>query len=209
MAFGPDIDYALVEAGGRRLVLAESLVEKTMATAGIGAWKLIETFPGTALEGAIAAHPLRGLGDGYGFDVPLHAADFVSDEEGTGLVHIAPSHGADDFELGRRHGLEVPDTVAEDGVYTDAVPGFAGMHVFKAAEPVLEALKAKEALLAHGTLVHSYPHSWRSKAPLIFRATAAVVHPDGGRAGPAGDGARTPSMPPHSCRSAARPGCAR
>ena len=172
VAYGEDIDYALVEADGRRLVLAESLVEKTMATAGIEAWKLIESFPGKALEGAVAAHPLNGLGDGYGFDVPLLAADFVSDEDGTGLVHIAPSHGADDFELGRRFGLEVPDTVAEDGVYTDEVPGFSGVHVFKAAEPVLDALREKEALLAHGTLVHSYPHSWRSKAPLIFRATA-------------------------------------
>ena len=172
VAFGEDIDYALIEAEGRRLVLAEALVERTMTAAGIANWQLIETFPGKALEGAVAAHPLNGLGDGYRFDVPLYAADFVSEEDGTGLVHIAPSHGADDFELGRRHGLEVPDTVAEDGVYTDAVPGFPGIHVFKAAEPVLEALRAKGSLLAHGKLVHSYPHSWRSKAPLIFRATA-------------------------------------
>ncbi len=87
-------------------------------------------------------------------------------------MHIAPSHGEDDFELGQKHGLEVPDTVAEDGTYTAAAPGFVGIHVFKAAEPVIEALVAKGALLARGTLVHSYPHSWRSKAPLIFRATA-------------------------------------
>jgi isoleucyl-tRNA synthetase len=172
VAYGPAIDYALIEADGRRLVMAESLVEQTMATAGIAGWKLIETFKGEALEGSVAAHPLAGHAGGYGFDVPLLAADFVSDEEGTGLVHIAPSHGADDFELGRRHGLDVPDTVAEDGTYTAQVPGFEGVHVFKAAEPVLDALTGKGALLAHGKLVHSYPHSWRSKAPLIFRATA-------------------------------------
>ena len=99
------------------------------------------------------------------------AGDFVSAEEGTGFVHVAPSHGADDFELGARHGLEVPDAVAEDGRYTDAVPLFAGTHVFEAAEPVIAALVERGALLARGKLVHSYPHSWRSKAPLIFRAT--------------------------------------
>ncbi len=172
VAYGPLIDYALIEADGRRLVMAEALVEKTMATAGIESWKLLETFKGEVLEGSIAAHPLDGHADAYDFAVPLFPADFVSDEEGTGLVHIAPSHGADDFELGRRHGLDVPDTVAEDGTYTAAAPGFEGTHVFKAAEPVLEALTAKGALLAHGKLIHSYPHSWRSKAPLIFRATA-------------------------------------
>jgi isoleucyl-tRNA synthetase len=131
VAYGPDIAYALVEAGGRRLVMAESLVEKTMATAGIDSWQLLETFPGAVLEGSIAAHPLAGHADGYGFPVPLYPADFVSEEDGTGLVHIAPSHGADDFDLGQRHGLEVPDTVAEDGTYTTQVPGFEGVHVFK------------------------------------------------------------------------------
>ncbi|MEZ5857773.1 MAG: isoleucine--tRNA ligase [Geminicoccaceae bacterium] len=172
VAYGAAIDYALVAAAGRRLIMAETLVEATMATAGIADWQVLETFKGTALAGSIAAHPLAGHAGGYGFEVPLHPADFVSDEDGTGLVHIAPGHGADDFELGRRHGLEVPDTVAEDGSYTAAVPGFEGIHVFKAAEPVVEALRAEGNLLAQGRLVHSYPHSWRSKAPLIFRATA-------------------------------------
>jgi isoleucyl-tRNA synthetase len=115
---------------------------------------------------------LRGFADSYAFDVPVLAGDFVTIEQGTGLVHIAPSHGEDDFELGARHGLEVPETVAEDGHYTQAAPGFTGIHVFKAAEPVMAALRDRSSLLAHGTLVHSYPHSWRSKAPLIFRATA-------------------------------------
>ncbi len=172
VAYGAAIDYALVAAAGRRLIMAEALVEATMATAGIADWRVLETFKGSDLEGSIAAHPLAGHADAYGFEVPLHPADFVSDEDGTGLVHIAPGHGADDFDLGQRHGLEVPDTVAEDGTYTAEVPGFEGTHVFKAAEPVIEALEAKGSLLARGTLVHSYPHSWRSKAPLIFRATA-------------------------------------
>jgi len=183
VAFGPAIDYVLLEAGGRKLVMAEQLVEEVMARAEIHGWRIVETFKGRALEGAVAAHPLAGHAGGYGFEVPLLPADFVSDEEGTGLVHIAPSHGADDFELGRVHGLDVPDTVAEDGSYTDQVPGFAGLHVFKAAGPVLEALSQKGALLAHGSLVHAYPHSWRSKAPLIFRATAQWFIPMEGELG--------------------------
>ncbi|MCA9843005.1 MAG: class I tRNA ligase family protein, partial [Cyanobacteria bacterium HKST-UBA03] len=90
VAYGAAIDYALVAAAGRRLIMAETLVEATMATAGIADWQVLETFKGTALAGSIAAHPLAGHAGGYGFEVPLHPADFVSDEDGTGLVHIAP-----------------------------------------------------------------------------------------------------------------------
>ena len=122
-------------------------------------------------------HPLAGFAGGYEFPVELLPAEFVTTDQGTGLVHIAPSHGEDDFELGSRHGLDVPDTVAEDGSYTAAMPGFDGLKVFdgrrwRANEPVIEALTRHGALLARGELTHSYPHSWRSKAPVIFRATA-------------------------------------
>ncbi len=179
VAYGEDIDYVVIEVTavadgshavvGEKLVLAEALVETTAGEAGITGHKVLAQFEGSALAGTIAKHPLNGLG-GYEFEVPLLPADFVTTEQGVGLVHIAPSHGADDFELGQKHGLEVPDTVAEDGLYTDKVPLFEGVHVFKAAEPVIEALVKNESLLAQGKLVHSYPHSWRSKAPLIFRA---------------------------------------
>ncbi|HET6522091.1 MAG TPA: class I tRNA ligase family protein [Geminicoccaceae bacterium] len=124
---------------------------------------------GRDLAGAVARHPLYGRG--YDFEVPLLAADFVTTEQGTGLVHIAPGHGEDDFELGARNGLEVPDTVDEDGTYYGHVPLFAGRHVFKVDGAVIEALGERGTLLARGRLRHSYPHSWRSKAPLIFRAT--------------------------------------
>ena len=179
VAYGEDIDYVVIEVAevaegshatvGEKLVLAEALVEQTTSEAGIIGHKVLATFKGTALAGTTARHPLHGLG-GYEFEVPLLPADFVTTEQGVGLVHIAPSHGADDFELGQQHGLDVPDTVAEDGLYTRHVPLFEGVHVFKAAEPVIEALIKNGALLAQGKLVHSYPHSWRSKAPLIFRA---------------------------------------
>ncbi|MCB2055381.1 MAG: isoleucine--tRNA ligase, partial [Geminicoccaceae bacterium] len=172
VAFGAALIYALVEAGGRRLVMARERVDAVMQALGVENHRIVSTFEGSALAGSVAAHPLAGHAEAYDHEVPLLEGWFVSEEDGTGLVHIAPSHGADDFELGARHGLEVPDTVAEDGTYTDAAPGFAGIHVYKAADPVCAALEAKGALLARGTLVHSYPMSWRSKAPLIFRATA-------------------------------------
>src|SRR5690606_26052525 len=124
----------------------------------------------------VCRHPLDGRG--YEFDVPLLPGEFVTTEAGTGLVHIAPGHGADDFELGQAHGLPVPETVAEDGRYLDHVPLFAGRVIYRpdgkkgdANKAVMTALEEAGALVARGQLRHSYPHSWRSKAPLIFRAT--------------------------------------
>ncbi|MDX6751576.1 isoleucine--tRNA ligase [Geminicoccaceae bacterium 1502E] len=182
VAYGESLAYRVIEVGevregsmarpGERLVIAVERLAEVADEVGILTHTAIEDLDGGQLAGTVVAHPLRELASGYRFDVKLLPGDFVTTEQGTGLVHIAPSHGADDFELGRRHGLEVPDSVAEDGLYTEEVPGFAGTHVFKAADPVCEALTERGALLHRGSLVHSYPHSWRSKAPLIFRATA-------------------------------------
>ena len=126
--------------------------------------------------GLICHHPLHG--QGYDFDVPVLAGDFVTDETGTGLVHIAPGHGQDDFELGLKHNIDVPFTVDEGGVYYDHVPLFAGRRVLDekgkdgdANGGVIGALVEANRLLAKGKLRHQYPHSWRSKAPLIFRNT--------------------------------------
>ena len=110
-------------------------------------------------------------GQGYDFDVPLYAGDFVTTEQGTGFVHIAPGHGEDDFHLGQAHRLTIPETVDDGGKYYNHVPLFAGKHVFKVDADVVAVLKEAGALLLAGKLVHSYPHSWRSKAPLIFRTT--------------------------------------
>jgi len=182
IACGADIDYALVHvdnvsegAGarpGERLLVALSLLPQFAEIAGIAVHHLIHVYKGsdlTYLAGTTAAHPLRGRG--YDHDVRVLAADFVTTEQGTGFVHVAPGHGDDDFVLGRAHGIEVPDTVGDDGRFNAWVPLFAGLHVYKADNPVCDALREAGALLARGKLVHSYPHSWRSKAPLIFRAT--------------------------------------
>ena len=179
VAYGDQLDYRVLEVEetgegslarvGERLLVAASLQDEVARAAGIVRARVVAELKGAELAGTVVRHPLHGRG--YELEGPMLAADFVTTEQGTGLVHIAPSHGADDFELGARHGLEVPDTVGEDGLYAPDLPLFGGLHVFKAAEPVIEALRANGALLAHGRLVHSYPHSWRSKAPLIFRAT--------------------------------------
>ena len=177
IAFGPKFDYGVYEVGsvdegslakpGERLVVAQGLAEAVRAETKISEWTLVEK--PTALEGTLCRHPLHG--QGYDFDVPVMAADFVEMDTGSGFVHIAPGHGADDWELGIKHGLPIPETVGGDGLFFDHVPLFAGKHVFKANSDVVEALTQAGALVASGKLVHSYPHSWRSKAPLIFRNT--------------------------------------
>src|SRR5690606_148745 len=133
-------------------------------------------------SGLVLAHPLRGKG--YEFDVPLLDGEHVTDDAGTGFVHTAPGHGADDFVIWTKHfGQEgIPFTVDEDGKLTKEAPGFEGLEIIQlegknlgkdgpANKAVMDALIAAGALLARGQLKHSYPHSWRSKAPLIFRNT--------------------------------------
>ncbi|MCQ9156235.1 isoleucine--tRNA ligase [Acidomonas methanolica] len=190
LAYGPEITYVVLRADevtesslvppGAKLLIAEERVAAFCAETGILAHHILYTLPGEALEGAISAHPLRGKG--YEFDVPMLPGDFVTTEAGTGLVHMAPAHGQDDFALTQKYGIEVPELVRDDGTYAAWTPHFAGIHVFKAADPVCEALAeamqrwtgngdAPAGLLARGSILHSYPHSWRSRKPVIFRAT--------------------------------------
>ena len=154
---------------GEEFWVAAPLLDAVRKEVGITACEVVAELPGNDIAGAVLAHPWTG--QGYDFDVPVLPAHFVEMETGTGFVHIAPGHGEDDFVLGQQHGIEVPFTVNEAGVYFDHVPMFAGRHVYKVADEVCEALRDAGALLASGKLVHSYPHSWRSKAPLIFRTT--------------------------------------
>ncbi len=170
------------QQGGGKVVLnellcvVEKLADEFAKAVGIVQYEKVASFKGASLGGTIARHPLAG--QGYDFDVPLLAAGFVEADQGTGLVHIAPNAGTDDWELGQAHGLPVIDTVGPDGVYLPNVPLFAGRSVYRpdgkpgdANAAVIAAVDAAGGLLARGTLVHSYPHSWRSKAPLIFRNT--------------------------------------
>jgi isoleucyl-tRNA synthetase len=192
IAYSADLEYAVIQvdeiaegsravgpkegALGEKLLVAMPLIEEFCNEAGIARHTIVDLFPGAALAGTVARHPLNG--QGYDFDVRLLPAGFVDATTGTGLVHIAPNAGLDDWELGREHGIPVIDTVGPDGVYLANVPLFAGRVVYKpdgkpgdANETVIAAVEAAGGLIARGTLVHSYPHSWRSKAPLIFRNT--------------------------------------
>ena len=186
LAAGKDFDYVVIEAkgtaegafvkAGARLVVSEALLPQFLGAAKIGDHIAVATLKGRDLVGTVCRHPLDGRG--YDFDVPVFIGDFVTIEAGTGFVHIAPGHGADDFELGRRNGIEIPQTVGEDGTYYAHVPLFAGRCVYTpegkpgdANGAVIKALIEAGTLVAKGSLVHSYPHSWRSKAPLIFRNT--------------------------------------
>ncbi|MGG5889882.1 isoleucine--tRNA ligase [Falsiroseomonas sp. HC035] len=184
VAYGPEIDYALVHVEGvaegsalvpgEFLLVALPLLPQFEKDAGLGAHSVKRLLKGEELAGAIAAHPLAGwdgAAGGYDFGVPLLPGDFVTTEAGTGFVHIAPGHGEDDFNLGRAHGLPVPETVGDDGTFTLHAPGFTGQHVFKAHDAVYAACIAQGTLVAKSRLTHSYPHSWRSKKPVIFRAT--------------------------------------
>ncbi len=180
VAYGEEIDYVVVEPTevaenslaktGERLVVARSLLEDVKSQCRIEALVEHASLKGSDLAGTICAHPLRG--HGYDYDVPALAAEFATDDQGTGFVHIAPGHGADDFELGREHDLEVPQTVADDGVFYDHVPLVAGMNVLDDNMKIAAIIRDLGGLVARGKLKHSYPHSWRSKAPLIFRNTA-------------------------------------
>ncbi len=186
VAYGEHIEYAVYTIKavedvsqvkvGDKLVLATSLAEDVKANCKIADWEASEAFSGKALEGTVCAHPLRG--QGYDFDVRALPADFVTEDAGTGFVHIAPGHGADDFVLGMKHGVEVTDNVTDDGKFRDHVPLFAGLTIYDEKGKMgdgnfapLKAMTEVGALLGKGSVRHEYPHSWRSKAPVIFRTT--------------------------------------
>ncbi len=181
LAIGESIAYVLLEVEaaeeesgatpGERLIVAEALLESFLAKTGILRHRVLRRFLGEALIGKHFRHPLHRQDPYYAFDVPVLPAEFVTTEAGTGIVHMAPGHGEEDFNVCRAHGIAVPDTVQADGTYYPSIPLFAGLHVYKAADPVCAALRQAGALLLREEFLHSYPHSWRSKAPLIYRAT--------------------------------------
>ncbi len=178
IAYGADHNYSVIEvldgteliSAGMRLLIAKDLVTEVTATLDVIDYRIIGHVNGETLKGTICQHPWHGLG--YDFDVPMVPGEHVTTDAGTGLVHTAPGHGIEDFIVGQEFGLEVPETVQGDGAYSPHVPMFAGKHIFKIGPEILEKLSETKTLLKSSKLVHSYPHSWRSKAPLIYRATS-------------------------------------
>ena len=196
ISFNPAIAYGLYEVQameqglafepwakpGDRLIVADKLAADVAGAAKIAEWTRLHDIDPTGL---VARHPLCAFDQGYGFDVPLLSGDHVTDDAGTGFVHTAPGHGADDYAVWLAHGLSrdaIPDTVDPDGAYYPHVPLFAGLKVLEtegkkagkfgpANGAVMDKLIEAGNLLARGRVEHSYPHSWRSKAPVIFRNT--------------------------------------
>ena len=170
LAYNQDITYSLLEIeNNKKIIVAEKLINSVIESCEIRKFNVLKSFKGNEFKNTLCSHPFINLG--YKFDVPMLEAKFVTLDQGTGIVHCAPSHGPDDFNLCLKHGMKAIETVNDDGKYTKNIPIFEGIHVFKADEVVIKNLKEQKKLLASGTLTHSYPHSWRSKAPLVHRAT--------------------------------------
>jgi len=174
LAYNESLDYLLIEIEegnfkDKKIIIAKALLDSVLKDCNISKHKKIKEFKGKEFKNTVCFHPFINLG--YDFDIPMLEARFVTTEQGTGIVHCAPSHGPDDFNLCLNNGIKAIETVDGDGKYTNNVPLFEGLHIFKSNTIVIEKLKDQKKLLANGELVHSYPHSWRSKAPLVHRAT--------------------------------------
>ncbi|MBA4212860.1 MAG: isoleucine--tRNA ligase [Polaromonas sp.] len=170
----PEFTYALVDTPMGCLVLAETLVEKCLERFGLTG-TVIATAPGKALGGLNFRHPLFDVDAGYQRLSPMYLAEYVSDADGTGIVHSSPAYGVDDFNSCVAHGMSVDDIlnpVQGNGTYAAELPLFGGLHIWKAVPVILEALRATGRLMATQTITHSYPHCWRHKTPVIYRAAA-------------------------------------
>ena len=197
ISFSPKIAYGLYQVtdapadnwakAGDLLVLADALAESVFKQARVTAYEKVRDVPADTLDAVECAHPLKGFGGNYQFTVPLLPGDHVTDDTGTGFVHTAPGHGREDFDVWTANAREleargisstIPYTVDENGAFTSQAPGFEGKRVLNdkgekgdANEAVIKALVEAGKLLARGRLKHQYPHSWRSKKPVIFRNT--------------------------------------
>ncbi|HET6588509.1 MAG TPA: class I tRNA ligase family protein, partial [Oleiagrimonas sp.] len=177
VSLGADFDYVLVEGparDGKRVLLmvAESLAESALKRYGVGDVVVLGRALGSTLEGLDLQHPFYA-----DRKIPLILGDHVSAEDGTGAVHTAPGHGQEDFVVGKHYGLvdkypaNVLNPVDGRGVYVEGAPQFAGQHIWKANDAIVELLRGNGRLLAHEVITHSYPHCWRHKTPVAFRAT--------------------------------------
>ena len=166
IALHPDESYALVKApNGEVYIMAEALTEKVMGIGGFASYEILETHPGSFFENMLADHPFLPKTS------RLVVADYVTMDSGTGCVHTAPGFGADDYETCRRYGIDMVVPVDDQGRHTDYAGKYAGMKTEDSNPVILNDMKESGALFAQEDIVHSYPHCWRCKHPIIFRAT--------------------------------------
>ncbi|MDA1824943.1 MULTISPECIES: isoleucine--tRNA ligase [Bacillus cereus group] len=162
----PELEYAIVKVNGEKYIIASELFETVAKTLEWENAEVVKTVKGSELEYTVAKHPF------YDRDSLVMLGDHVTTDAGTGCVHTAPGHGEDDFIVGKKYGLEVLCPVDDKGVLTEEAPGFEGLFYDKANKPITEKLEEVGALLKLTFITHSYPHDWRTKKPIIFRATA-------------------------------------
>ena len=174
LAVHNDIEYKSlnlkINDENKNVIIASDLIESFIKENKIEEYKVNFSIKGHELTNTFCKHTLYD--SGYNFEVPILHGDFVTTEQGTGIVHICPVHGMDDFILGKQHDLELPMTINESGIYYDHIPVFNGQHIFKVDQNVCDEIKKNNNLISQGILVHSYPHSWRSKAPLVYKNTS-------------------------------------
>ncbi len=162
----PDLTYVVVEVASHKYLVAEALLEAVTTEIGWESPTVVKKVKGNELENIIALHPL------YGRESLVMLGEHVTTDAGTGCVHTAPGHGEDDFLVGQKYGLDVLNPVDDKGHMTHEAPGFEGLFYEKANKPITEKLEEAGALLKLSFITHSYPHDWRTKKPVIFRATA-------------------------------------
>ena len=176
LAYNSNLIYLVVKINdegdfkNKKIIVAKDLLESLIKECKIKNFDIEKEFLGKEFKGTICSHPFLDIG--YSHDIPMLEARFVTTEQGSGIVHCAPSHGPDDFNLCLNNNIKALETVDDDGRYTKNIIKFEGIHIFKANPIVIENLKNQKKLLSNGKLTHTYPHSWRSKAPLVHRATA-------------------------------------
>jgi isoleucyl-tRNA synthetase len=196
----PELEYALVDTERGLLLLAHALVEACLQRYGLQG-TVVATVKGEALAGIEFRHPLAHVDPGYDRVSPVYLADYATAEDGTGIVHSSPAYGVDDFNSCRAHGMDVDDIlnpVQGHGSYDAALPLFGGMNIWKAAPRIINTLRDAGRLFATSKLLHSYPHCWRHKTPVIYRAAAQwFVRMD------EGDGVFTVDKAPESLRRTA------
>lgn len=165
VSLNAELDYVLLADEGRAILVAEDLKESCAKRFGLESATVLGGCKGATLENQLLKHPFLDR------EVPIILGDHVTTEAGTGCVHTAPAHGQDDFVVGQRYGIEVNNPVGGNGVYLPNTEHFAGLHVLKASDAILDLLRERGALLYAEDYEHSYPHCWRHKTPIIFRAT--------------------------------------
>jgi isoleucyl-tRNA synthetase len=172
--FHPELAYALVDCGDRLLILGEALVAACLKRYGLNG-RILATAPGAEFDRIEFDHPLGKLDPGYRRRAPVMLATYVSAEDGTGIVHSAPAYGVDDFNSFKSYGMSdeaILNPVQADGVYAADLPLFGGLKIWDANPKIVDRLRESGNLLHAATLTHSYPHCWRHKTPVIFRAAS-------------------------------------